>query len=149
MLDFSTWRRTRAAISKLSVQSPGWPSQFHDRFSKLTKAAFSSPRLKSWRRDGKAVAVVHSSGGVQHLTVRADVNTASPITVEIYALAKPQLFFLVLPNNFAETFCGAQTCCSVVTIVGDARIGVMQNCAAKIGVVAGVGGGGGGRRGAK
>jgi hypothetical protein len=40
-------------------------------------------------------------------------------------VAQSHLFFLVLPNELPETFCGSQTCRAIVVLQRDARIGVM------------------------
>ena len=68
---------------------------------------------------------------------------------DITAAILSQSCFLVLPNDLPETFRGAQTCCSVVVRVGDARMGVVQKRAGEIRVLAAVDGGAGGPRGAK
>jgi hypothetical protein len=57
--------------------------------------------------------------------------------------------FFVLPNDLPKTFRRAQTCCSVVVRIGDARIGVVQKRAAQMGVLAKMRGGGRCRRRAK
>jgi hypothetical protein len=61
----------------------------------------------------------------------------------------PQSCFLVLPNDLPEIFSGAETRCSIVVRVGDARVRVVQKRAAEIGVLAAADGGGGGGGGSK
>jgi hypothetical protein len=52
-------------------------------------------------------------------------------------------FFLVLPNDLPETFSSAQACCSIIVCVCDPWIGVMQDGAAEMGIVARMEGRGG------
>ena len=51
----------------------------------------------------------------------------SPVVFAGFATWDPGLglFFLVLPNELPETFCGSQTCRAIVVLQRDARIGIM------------------------
>ena len=53
------------------------------------------------------------------------------------------IIFSRIAEQFAATFRSAQACCSVVVLVGDAGMGMVQKRAGEIGVLAAVGGGGG------
>src|SRR5450759_5867782 len=50
---------------------------------------------------------------------------SSPLQPRIPDVAQSHLFFLVLPNDLPETFCGSQTCRAIVVLKRDALIGVM------------------------
>jgi hypothetical protein len=58
------------------------------------------------------------------------------------ARALVRVGFFILPNNVSETFRSAETCRSIVVLLRHPRIGVMQNGAAEMGIVAAVDGGG-------
>src|SRR5262245_39640762 len=60
-----------------------------------------------------------------------------------------QSCLLVSPNDLPETLAGAQTCCSVVVLVSDARVRVVQKRAGEIRVLAAANSGGRGTGGAK
>jgi hypothetical protein len=59
------------------------------------------------------------------MTAARGVAQSSPLQPRIPDVAQFHLFFLVLPNELPETFCGSQTCRAIVVLQRDARIGVM------------------------
>ena len=58
-------------------------------------------------------------------TAKALAAQSSPLQAGVPDVAQSDLFFLVLPNELPETFCGSQTCRAIVVLQCDARIGVM------------------------